>query len=163
MVSTADKKYNRVYQPTPQPIRPVQSRVQQSANRYVVTGNVAVEVEEEELPRVAPRPRTHPVPKPRAKVERGFARRFMMVACVVGALALVLPLMYRYALIADRYSDINEVKAQIKSANITLDELSVAVECEIDLDKLKQIAQENGLDYPTSDQVVVMDGSSGAN
>jgi len=83
------------------------------------------------------------------------------VACVVGSLALVLPLMYRYALIAERYSDINDVKAGIKAANIKIDELSVAVECEIDLDKLKQIAQENGLDYPTSDQVVVMDGGSG--
>jgi len=105
-----------------------------------------------------PEPQKRPAAKPRpVSRPRISAIGKLSVIAFIGALtAAFLLVIMRYAAIAVEQNKVNEISANIESAKLRMAELSVALQCSVDVEKVKEVARKNGMSYPKASQYVAV-------
>ncbi|MCE5236745.1 MAG: hypothetical protein ABFC62_08530 [Clostridiaceae bacterium] len=118
---------------------------------------------EAEYPPARPAVKTRPAPMPRTSSKRASAAAvFFKKAAVLLAVAFVaaalIGILMRYAQIAEEYDAVNDIREEISQCEIDLTELRVKLNGAVNIDEARSAAGEAGMDYPTADQIVRVNG-----
>jgi cell division protein FtsL len=159
-MEAAAKKKQNVYAP---------SRVYSYSN--AATAEKLNYGEEEYIPAQIPRtePKRHAAPQtriireatPAAKRKQRLLPKLVSVVGVLTIAAIMIGLVFRYATIASAYKAINSTESSIKESQRRITELEVQLDEAVTLEEAKLAAAEAGLNYPTADQIVTVNGTVG--
>lgn len=143
------------------------SRVYSYSRAAVAEALPAYEPEYE--PKQAPRPavKAHPGAKTRvrrepsaaAKRKQRFMPKFMSVSAVFIMAAMLIYIIVRYTMITAEWTDVNAMQAKIDESRRRITQLEVQLDAAADLVAAKDTALGAGLNYPTADQIVDVEGS----
>lgn len=159
MAATAEKGQN-VYAP---------SRVY-SYSRAATAEKLPYE-ETESIPAQIPRaePKRHAAPQTRIMREATTAQKrkqrtlpkLISVTGVLMIAAVMIGLVFRYASIASAYRMVNSTQKKIEESQRRITELEVQLDEAVSLDEARLAAAQAGLNYPTAEQVVEVNGAVG--
>ena len=77
------------------------------------------------------------------------------VLCIAAALIGIL---VRYAMISAEYDAVNALRSEISQCEIDLNELNVRLSSAVNIDEAREAAERAGMDYPTAEQIVKVNG-----
>ena len=109
----------------------------------------------------APRTRVQREPSPAVKRKRRLMPKLFSFAGVFAVAALLIGIVVRYAAIATEYANVNQMEAKITESKRRITELEVQLDEAVNLADARQTAEDAGLGYPTSDQIVDVNGTVG--
>lgn len=120
-----------------------------------------------QIPRVerkrhaAPQTRIMREATPAQKRKQRTLPKLVSIAGVVMIAAVMILLVLRYAQIATAYSNINSIKDDIEESQRRITELEVQLDEAVSIDEARLAAARSGLNYPTADQIVTVNGAVG--
>lgn len=143
------------------------SRVYSYSRAAVAEALPAYEPEYE--PKQTPRPavKAHPGAKTRVRREpsaatkrkQRFMPKFMSVSAVFIMAAMLIYIIVRYTMITAEWADVNAMQAKIDESRRRITQLEVQLDAAADLVAARDTALGAGLNYPTADQIVNVEGS----
>lgn len=98
---------------------------------------------------------------PAAKRKQRFLPKLFSVCAVLITAAMLIYIIVRYAAITAEWANVNELQAQIDESQRRITQLEVQLDEATDLEAAKETALEAGLNYPTADQIVDVNGANG--
>lgn len=101
------------------------------------------------------KPAAAPARKPKVK-PLSLGGRLLIVISILMVTGASLTMVARYAMIAQQYGLVNELKDDIEDSELRLAQLNVALECAVSLDDAKAAAERMGMTYPTAAQYVAV-------
>jgi len=128
------------------------SRAAEATNHGATAPRRHIEPEHKALPQK----KTHAVPKPNPRLGHRVAAVFGISAVA----AMLLFVVTRYSLIAEQYSQVNQLKENIEESNLNIAALDVKLQCVINLDDAREAAKRAGMGYPDADQIVKVGGAA---
>lgn len=127
--------------------------------------------EAESIPAQIPRaePKRHAAPKTRIMREATTAQKrkqrtlpkLISVTGVLVIAAVMIGLVFRYASIASAYRTVNSTQKKIEESQRRITELEVQLDEAVSLDEAMLAAAQAGLNYPTAEQIVEVNGAVG--
>ncbi len=110
-------------------------------------------------PRVRPQERPAEVPRPRERrkpdPKRGL--KTLVLSSVAFLTVLALAVMVGNAMVSERYVILEDMQAELASIKKTNETLKAQLEGSIDPSLARQAAEDEGMAYPSSDQIVDTD------
>lgn len=85
-------------------------------------------------------------------------RKLSMMLCVAVAMGAILLVLMRYSGIAEAYGAVNELRDNIEQTRRTITALNVELNSAVSLQEARDAAEEAGLGYPRSDQIITVRG-----
>ena len=127
--------------------------------------------EAESIPAQIPRaePKRHAAPQTRIMREATTAQKrkqrtlpkLISVTGVLMIAAVMIGLVFRYASIASAYRAVNSTQKKIEESQRRITELEVQLDEAVSLDEARLAAVQAGLNYPTAEQIVEVNGAVG--
>ena len=127
--------------------------------------------EGESIPAQIPRaePKRHAAPQtrimreatPAAKRKQRTLPKLISVTGVLVIAAVLIGLVFRYASIASAYRTVNGTQKKIEESQRRITELQVQLDEAVSMDEARQAAAQAGLNYPTAEQIVEVNGAVG--
>lgn len=127
--------------------------------------------EAESIPAQIPRaePKRHAAPQTRIMREATTAQKrkqrtlpkLISVTGVLMIAAVMIGLVFRYASIASAYRMVNSTQKKIEESQRRITELEVQLDEAVSLDEARLAAAQAGLNYPTAEQIVEVNGAVG--
>ncbi len=120
-----------------------------------------------QIPRVerkrhaAPQTRIIRETTPAQKRKQRTVPKIVSIAGVATIAAIMILLVLRYAQIATAYSNINSIKEDIEESRRKITELEVQLDEAVSIEEARLAAARSGLNYPTADQIVTVNGAVG--
>ncbi len=136
---TAYTASTRIYSPT------------RGANAYAYAPAPAP-VQPVEQPKVTVKPQQRPKSQPRPMLSAGCKVTMLFAIFTVAAACLFV--VFRYALIAGDYLEVNQIKTDMEAAQLRIRTLNVELECAVSIQNVQEAAARLGMTYPTADQFV---------
>lgn len=125
----------------------------------------------ENIPAQIPRaePKRHAAPQtrimreatPAAKRKQRTLPKLISVAGVLIIAAMMIGVVLRYSNIAQAYREINSTQDKIEESQRRITELEVQLDEAVSIEEARLAAAQAGLNYPTADQIVQVNGAIG--
>lgn len=100
------------------------------------------------------RTRVQQHPTPAKNQRKRTASRALALIATLATAAVLMALMIRYAMIAQSYTEINELTDEIELAKQDIASLNVKLNTAVSIDEARAAATDAGMGYPTAEQIV---------